>query len=276
MKVTDKDYYLDDNLVKVLDTCLKRQTKNFDHVFILDGDEGYGKTTLSFQMAYYVAHQTKKEFKYFFDLEEMLHFASKTEEQVIVWDEAALGALGTDWHSKAQKLLIKMLMVARKKRHFFFFNIPKFYKLQEYISVDRSIGLIHVYSEDHIKRGNFCYYGKRKKQNLYENWKRSRGRGYNKYEFTGKFTAATLVNEEEYDKKKDEAILSIMSEETNASGKQVELWKLKYKFWKFIRNRGIKYEEAGEELGIDASAICKWGKLIDKIPTKRPESEVFG
>ena len=86
--VTDKQYYLDDMLIKNLDFCIKRQKKKFDHLIILDGKEGYGKTTFSLAIAYYLAEQTNTSFSLeqnvFFDLDKLLDVASRTEKQVFI------------------------------------------------------------------------------------------------------------------------------------------------------------------------------------------------
>ena len=62
MIVTDKEYYMDKHLVSLLDWCSKRESNKFDNLLIIDGVTGAGKTTLSWQMAYYYAFINEKEF----------------------------------------------------------------------------------------------------------------------------------------------------------------------------------------------------------------------
>ncbi len=215
--VTDKKYYLDENLKAVMDLCITRQKKHFDHLWVVDGNEGYGKSTMVLAPAYYLAYKTGATFNVkeniFFDLDSMLERASKTERQVLVWDEAAIGGMGMQWQSKTQQKLIQMLMVARKKGHFWFFVIPKFFKLNEYIVVDRAIGLIHVYSHDDMTRGRFVYFDRKKKNSLYYEYQRKKIRSYKKYTFHAKFTNTQhLIDMKEYDKMKDQAIINIYKE----------------------------------------------------------------
>lgn len=51
--VTDKQYYLDDNLIRKLKDMKKRQDKNHDNVLIIDGPEGFGKSTIATQIGYF-------------------------------------------------------------------------------------------------------------------------------------------------------------------------------------------------------------------------------
>lgn len=258
--VTDKEYYMDDQLKAKLDLCCDRCTsKAFDNLIIIDGDEGIGKSTFSMGCAYYVAHRTGRPFSVdnvFFDLNKLFAFARTTKEQVIVWDEAALGGMASEWRNEKQQILLKLLMVARKKRHFFFFNIPKFFKLNEYLIVDRSIALIHIYARGEIEQGRFCYFKKSSKERLYYDRIRSRMRNYKKfYDFHGSFpnVLAKVIDEEEYDKKKDEAILSIgVNEKVTAKERKYEELKIK------ILNSGWPIQELSRKLDIPDTTLYKW------------------
>lgn len=214
MKVTDKDYYMDEKLLAKLDLMCKRCSGNynFDNWIIVDGNEGYGKSNLSLACAYYQAWKLKREFKYFFNLSNMLDYAKRTEEKVIVWDEGALGGLAQEHWNKTQRLLLKFSMVARKKRHIYWINVPKFYRLNEYLAVDRSIALIHVYSPDELQLGQYAYFNIKGKERLYFDLKRKKLKTYkNHYSFLGRFrkVMGLVVDEKEYDQKKEEAINSM-------------------------------------------------------------------
>ncbi len=222
MKVTDKDLYIEPKLKDKLDLMIKRFDKMKDNVLLIDGDEGDGKTNMAATCAYYIAHTTNRQLtlkdNLYFDLDKLIDYATKTKDQIIWWDEGALGGLAVEWWRKNQIKFVKLLMVARKKRHFFIICIPKFYKLNEYLAVDRSVGLIHVYSPDEVTIGRFVYFTKKRKEKLYETWRKTKSRMYKKYyDFHGMFTKSLskVVDEVKYDLMKDEAILSIGgSEET--------------------------------------------------------------
>lgn len=206
---------MEPRLIEKLDLMIKRSTgKNkMDNLIVIDGDEGHGKSTLAMQIANYYAEQTNRPFSIdnvFFDIEKLTEFATKTQDQIIVWDEAALAGLAGEWYRKEQQQLIKLLMVARKKRHFWIFNIPKFFKLNEYVLIDRAIALIHVYARNQTQLGRFVYINKSKKEWLWHKYRTSKKRGYKThYSFRGSFTKNFVVDEEAYDKKKDEAILTV-------------------------------------------------------------------
>jgi len=240
MKVTDKDYFMEKLLTQKLDLMINRMTgKNKqDNLILIDGDEGLGKTNMAAGLSYYISNKTGRSLtlaNLFFDLDDLIKFTQETKEQIIWWDEGALGGLANEWWKKNQKKFMKLLMVARKKRHFFIICIPKFFRLNEYFVVDRSIALIHVYARNNIKLGRFVYFTKDAKENLYYDWKRTRKRSYKKhYVFGGSFPEilGTIINEKEYDKKKDIAILSIDSEEERRTETQVK----KELVIKFIEN----------------------------------------
>jgi hypothetical protein len=203
-------------LVEKLDLMCDRMTKGTsDNLVLIDGDEGTGKSTLASEICYYVAHKCKREFnlsRVFFDLDELMSFALRTKEQIIDWDEGALGGLSVEWWKKNQIKFLKLLMVARKRKHFFVICIPKFFKLSEYLVVDRSMALIHVYERNQLEKGRFIYFSKGRKERLWQDWKKSKFRNYKKlYNFHGSFpdAFAQIIDADEYDKKKDMAILSI-------------------------------------------------------------------
>ena len=268
--VTDKQFYLDPKLKEKMDLCIDRCTgkRKLDNLIIIDGDEGFGKTTLAVSLAYYVHHETKRPFDVnhiFFDLEKLINFAKSTEDQIIIWDEAALGGLSTQWHSKKQQKLIQLLMVARKKRHFFIFNIPKFFKLAEYILVDRAICLVHVYARHELELGRFCYFKKKSKELLYYDRIRSKARNYNKFmDFWGTFSNALpkLIDEDAYDKKKDKAIMSIGEDDT-----KVSKWKGRYdELCIKLGKCNIEKKVLSECLDIPINTLYDWAKKGDKSP----------
>jgi len=214
-----------------LDAYVGRQKKNFDHLIIVDGDEGYGKSTWITEPCEYIAKVTGKQWSVnniFFDLDELMKFASTTEKQIIVWDEAAMGGMGIQWQNKMQQKLIMCLMVARKKRHFWFFIIPKFFKLKDYI-IERSIALVHVYSRDDVTRGRYVFFSKKKKNQLYSTYQRTKKPNYKKYSFRGTFTKDMWgIDEDAYDKKKDEAIRKAFADDQEGGdNKRAILWKMR-------------------------------------------------
>ena len=264
---TDKQYYIDQFLVDKMDLAIERYNHNRDSLFICDGSEGDGKSTMTFGLAYYIAWKMKKTFtvdNVFFDVEKMMKFASEKEGQIIIWDEACTMGMATSWQNRIQQKLIKVLMMTRKKKHFFFFNIPKFRKLNEYI-VDRSVGLIHVYSPDMIRQGSFVYFKKDQKDFLYEMQKERGKKTYKMgWSFRGTFSnPKDIIDEVEYDKRKDQAILDIFKDEKPGND-----GKYKKMLDEYRRNialcEGYTLKERAKMVGVTEKTISKWkNTLID-------------
>jgi len=256
-KVTDKEYSMDGYLQQKLDLMISRCTgqRKMDNLLIIDGDEGYGKTTHTVGMAYYVSHITGRSFSVnniFFDTKSVIDFAKSTADQIIIFDEAAFGCLAANWQSKLQKDLKILLMVARKKRHFMFFCIPKFFTLGEYFIVDRSIGLVHVYAKNELELGRFAYFNKRQKELLFYDWRKRKQRSYGKFKsFFGKFPdiLGELIDEVEYDRKKDAAILTVGEDVGSGDSKRDILLPISERLEEYLKDMDVKITK------IDISSI---------------------
>lgn len=257
-------------LVEKMDLAIKRYERNRDSLFIVDGSEGDGKTTLAISLGYYIAHKMGKPFStanIFFDVEKMLKFAATHTEQVIIWDEACTMGMGMSWQNKIQQKLIKVLMMSRKKKHFWFFNIPKIRKLNEYL-VDRAVGLVHVYSPDLIKQGYFVYFKRDSMLNLYE-WHKERGKKKYNIGYDGRpgtfSNPKGLINEAEYEIMKDQAILDVFKDEKKENTSENELinW-LKYKIATFP----AKQTEMAKHFGNTARTLSKWKHLGAQVDSE--------
>jgi len=278
MNVTDKNIEINDLLLARLRLMAYRVVKHkFDNLIIIDGDEGFGKSNIASSIAYYLAWKTGRKFSVdnvFFLLNDMIEFAKTTEKQVIWWDEAALGGLTSQGFNQMQIQLLQLLMVGRKKQHFYIFVIPKYYRLKQNI-IDRSMCLIHVYSRDQITRGRFSYYNKFKLEKMYDYWKKTRDKGYRKFtNFHGEFkeTLPLLIDEAEYDRKKDKAILSIGGFEDKGNKKleklQNRITELQYLIATFP---GSKQKVIENHVGVTRKTLSTWKKNWDNLCVGNPE-----
>lgn len=228
MIVTDLNYNIDNRLLKKINLMIGLVTADKpkrDALLIVEGAEGLGKTNLACAIAYYVKDQTKRDVHLFFRLQPLIELAQSTEEKIIIWDEPALDALSTDWYKKTNKDIIRLLMVVRKKRHFMIFNFTKFHKFSDYIIVDRSLGMVHVYARKEIKLGRFVYVPKKNLEYLYRKFRTSKIRMYKKFSTSrGSFPEVLekyfdkmdfIVEGKphskliDYDKLKDDSIMSV-------------------------------------------------------------------
>lgn len=264
MIVTDKEYYMDDNLAEKLDLMKKRQEKNWDNLVILDGMEGSGKSTLSWGIGYYFAHKTGKKFtndNIFFNPDVMMEYASTHEREVIIWDEAAIAMLAGEHQSKIQRKVMKILMMARKKGHLWIFLIPKFFRLNEYIAFDRSIALIHTFSVDLVSRGMFTYCGLDKKNLIFDIYRNTKKRQYNIFNFRGKFTKqyTELIDNDEYEKRKDLAINALF---VDGEGSIDALKRCHIALLNCMESMGITQREFSKLVGYSEPVISQWKKAL--------------
>jgi len=259
MIVTDKKYYMDDMYKSKLDLMVKRLKGTDDAILVIDGGEGQGKTEMAFGTCYYMSYETGRDYgidNIYFDLDKLIKDAVSTKGKIFHYDEAALGLQNTDWQNKIQKKFNTLVMIARKKKHFIVLCIPKFHRLTQYQIEERSIGLVHVYSKNNTQKGLFCYFTKKKKELLYTDWKRTRVKKYNEYlSFWGRFHIAskrifTKEQIEEYERKKDEAILSLGDEDKTKISNQSKKWLTQRdQLIKYIKDKmNLKYTELFKEL----------------------------
>jgi len=278
MVVTDLQYHIETKLIKKLDLMINRCERiksKQDALLNIEGKEGHGKTNTSLAIAYYVKSKTGRNINLFFDSDKMLNFAKTTEKQIIIWDEPGLDALSVDILKKKSKNLIKLLMLCRKKRHFIILNITYFHKFQEYIIVDRALGMIHMYMRDE-EVGRFVYIRQKFLEALYNTYRSKKKRDYKKYgRLRGNFPEllerpgyfehmdvtvdgkqhATLID---YNLLKDKAIESIGEDDKKPDGKDKKaLIKLRWKI-ATIRFPITTMETLAAGLGIKSNRLREW------------------
>lgn len=272
-KVTDLQYQLEGFLIEKMDCVHTRVTKRkLDGIFLTDGDEGFGKTSISILLAYYIAWKTGREFNLdhiFFDPKELIAFINSTKKQVIIWDEAALGGLASGWQNKVQQMVIQTLMTCRSRQHIIFFNCPKFYRLNKYFVMDRAEGLIHVYSDNRIDAGKVTYYKKDQLEFMMEYWSKQNKHPYKVFyrkHLRGNFIdafALNIINEDKYDAKKEHYTEKLLSQYSNDRYNE-KLLKLQYKV---SQVKCVQKKVLAEDIGFTPKAFVDWSK----IPAKYPE-----
>ena len=262
--VTDKQYYMQENMKALMDLCIKRAKKNWDNCWVIDGLERVGKSLFSTTLGYYYAQQTGAPFShenYFFDPEEMYDFASRKEKQVIVFDEAAFVGLAKMWQSKVQQKLNVLLMTAGTYGHFWIFICPSFFELNKYLAVHRSMGLINVYSPDMISRGFYRVFSRVQKAYAYNNLNKTMSYGQ-KALFTGDYhlpNTDKLIDWAKYEVRKREAIRKFAT--TAYTVKDQKFMLIRYQLATKIPPR-----LASAITGFNESAIAEWkvyGKHLD-------------
>ena len=263
MIVTDVKYSIEKLKVQKLDLMAKRVSgkKKLQNVIGCDGQEGFGKSTITAGDAYYLSHKLKRPLLLFFDIEKLIEHALTHKDHIYIWDDAALAALSMESYNSIIIKFIKTVLLARKNRHTYFINIQEIWRLKEPI-VSRMIGLTHVYSADELTVGRFAYYRKDALLNMYNNWQRSKKKAYGKYKtFMGTFPDILykIFDEQEYEGLKDKAILSIMDEKkpsnkkiTNKMIRIVDAIKKMAQYMKLSQN------ELSKIVGVPRKTINDW------------------
>lgn len=278
--------YIDDKLYEIVKLSHEREVRsNNDTCIIFSGKVGTGKsniTTLMCAAKSYLSGRVYNVNQVFFDPEEMLKFGTTTADQIIHFDEGVFGLLASDWQNKFSKLLMKFLYVCRKKRHFICIAIPDFFKLKDFVALERSVGLVHTYLRNGVEIGRFVYFREKKKEALYNVWKRSGIKAFNKwYSFRGSFPKSLpyILDEEAYEKKKDIAIAGIMSDDKSSYNKEkIQLDELKMKVAFLPEVMGISQKELAAFLDVAPRTLqirklnaLKGGFSLEKGVLKKKE-----
>jgi hypothetical protein len=262
--VTDKEFYMDGFLQSSLDFCIEREEKKWDNLLIIDGDEGAGKTTLSWGIGYYWAWKLGKPFNIdniFFDIEALMKKVTTSKREILIWDEAAIEGLSTQSRNFIQTQLVKVLMTARSRGHYLIFIVPKIFRLNKYISEDRCFFFINVFSKDNISRGTFGLFNKKKKDNLLDAYRFTHKKRYDWANFYGRFTKqyCALIDDHDYNLKKDKAVRDLFRDK-NAGDTKVrnELRELRARIFDMPDKLMMSKTRFCEVLGISKSAFYEW------------------
>ncbi len=271
-KVTDLQYQMEGFLIEKMDCVYTRVTsRKLDGIFLIDGDEGFGKTSISILLAKYIAWKTDREFNLdhvFFDPKELINFINTTKKQVIIWDEAALGGLASGWQNKVQQMVIQTLMTCRSRQHIIFFNCPKFYRLNKYFVMDRAEGLIHVYSDNRIDAGKVTYYKKDQLEFMMEYWSKQHKHPYKVFyrkHLRGNFIDAfniDIINEDKYDTKKEHYTEKLLAQYSN-DRYNTKLLKLQHKVSTALP---LQVKQIAEFIQVRPATITDWRKIPSKYP----------
>lgn len=290
-------YYMDVKLKTAIDKKIKPSLleEDRDHVLVVDGMEGTGKSTLALQLAKYIDHSFNLN-RVVFDADEFRNkvFSAK-KGQCIVYDEAITGFSSVSALSPVNRVLKSLMMQMRQKNLCVIIVIPTFFLLDKYVALFRARNLIHVY-ENKGRRGYFRIYNRKKKKYLYlmgkqtlsysgKNWKvnvftKFKGRFY------GVFALGDSSIEEKYKEKKLKALSD--TEKSPMSSAQIRYRDQRDIILYLLRKiSDLTYEKLSNLLGdydiemsyVQISRICaKFGdkeKEKDKKDIKEPKEPLL-
>ena len=201
--------------------------KDKDWVVLIDGYEGSGKSTLGQQLGKFVdpnldlsrVCMTADEFK--------KAIMESKKGQCVIYDEAVTGLTAGDSISRIGKLLKSMMMQMRQKNLFVIVILPTVFELNSYAALSRAKFLFHTY-ENNGKPGYYYCYNRQLLRLLYLKGKRTRSYQV-RSNWQGRFYGKYTVNEQEYRKKKEEALFYLDEPEKKLGWmekKHIEAFKL--------------------------------------------------
>ncbi|MBD3253146.1 hypothetical protein GF386_05415 [Candidatus Pacearchaeota archaeon] len=220
-------FHLHDTLKEQLDILIKNVVNDWDFTIIISGsgEVRVGKSVLAMQIAAYWAYEMQRLFKkrVIFEIKTNIVFDGRKLIQQgnylgqnysfnpLVFDEA-----GADLEGKKamQTITQDVLDFYRECGQYNLLNIlviPDFFDLPKGIALTRSMFLLDVYynanEEGIFERGYFRFYSKRNKKQLYLKGKRELNYNAHTFNFRGNFRPFYPIDETEYRKAKQEALV---------------------------------------------------------------------
>jgi len=206
---SDNDIYLSDIRLKYLDQVKKDLQDDKDHVQIICGAVGSGKSTLGRLDCRYVSderfHPRTHSIRSVEDVKPVITSAKKGD--AILIDEGSGIFSATDTMTKKTKYAQYVLDVCRQKNLMIVIACPNFHRLTSGVAVDRSITLSRTYFDSRTgARGRYAFYGTKLKEKLYRYSKANYGSMKAiKPKYRGRF-GNDKTFKEEYRKVKDETL----------------------------------------------------------------------
>lgn len=187
VEVGGHKYYMDGYLSNNLTEIKRIIKKDWDFLFVVDGMEGGGKSTLAIQAALFLDPTFCMD-RIVFDAEEFERAVLKAGKyQAIVYDEAITGLYSREAMQYINTALTKLLAQIRQKNLFIFILIPSFYDIDKYVAMWRSRGLFHIYTKN-FERGYFAFFDYEKKKDLYIVGKKYYNYKVERPSFRGRYT----------------------------------------------------------------------------------------
>lgn len=258
-------FYLHDRLKPLLDGFkFAIEKKNTSVVILYDGRSGMGKTTLANQVGIYLDNSYNVE-KIFYEPEKFLEALAEAKKgDYLLFDEAMIIS-NRSAMSQLNMMIVQAMSMIRSKNIYVGFCVNSIFDLDRNLVLSRADLLLHVHGDNLIDRGNFKAYfkpkgGFNKITQLY-----FEGKKWYSYKtipnFFGKFLNKFIVDEEEYEKRKQEGINNFLRSLESSKVKihvlalgRLIIW-LKEKY-------GINQKDVAEVVEMDAGTVSRWVKAV--------------
>lgn len=238
IRVTDRQYWMHPTLKNSLDTLAYNTMDDYSFMIIISGDAKVrvGKSMLGQQIAYYLCHVLKRQFSFdnlVFTGKELIDRSRKMKSMVYIMDEsrADLGSAKTLYRNT--QMLIDFFNETGKLNNIVILILPDFFDLTKSLAVGFSQCLINCFinktqtttfnksTVQKFRRGYFSFYGESAKRILYDKGKKEyHNYGAVKWDYWGNFHKHWILDEEKYNKLKDQYIHRRRDMEAKGAGIQ--------------------------------------------------------
>ena len=225
---SSKYFYMGKNLASNLDNYVEGvMNKKTSAVFLIDGRSGLGKSTLSTQVGCYINNKVREWYEKKgrpndcpkFTLENLKwtpesfieRLKNTTPGDVIIFDEAMIINSRSSM-SEVNRAIIIMMSMIRSRQLFIIFNVNSLFDLDKNLPLHRADMLLSLYAKEgkFAARGAYLVLPSIKLTKVY-----IQGKKYYDYRtahklkaFSDTFSAFFPFDEDEYEKRKQEAIVS--------------------------------------------------------------------
>ena len=206
-----------------------------------------GKSTFAQQIGMYVdptlcldrVCMTADEFK------NAIRIADKG--QCVIYDEAVTGMSAGESITRIGRLLKSLMMQMRQKNLFVIVILPSVFELNKYAVLSRARSLFHMY-EASGRMGYWVGYNKKDLRQLYLKGKKTYS--YKVYsQFRGRFGGKYTVNEEDYRKKKGDALFKLDDPDAKdkMTNQQIKWYSQRDYFIKALREQGLTLQQIADK-----------------------------
>ncbi len=220
-----REFRMDGYLKNLLDGFKYAVTeKNTSVVFIIDAHSGMGKSTIGVQCGSYLDPNFSLA-KVYYDPEDFLKGLSNAKKEDFFMYDEAMPISSRSSLSKVNRMMTQAMSMIRSKNIYVVFCINSIFDLDKNLALHRANALIHLYGDNFIDRGKFATFFKAKDDTidrlkmLYLHGKKFYSYSKPRANFYGNFPPDFLLDQKEYDKKKDKAVNDFLSQIAPASKK---------------------------------------------------------
>ncbi len=153
IRVTDKQYWMNPTLAANLDNVVYNARHDFSYLILVTGSSKtrVGKTVLTNQVAYYLAHHLKRKFtedNVMFDSDVLLERGKNSVGQIFTLDEARESITSDKRLKKKSQDLLDFFNEAGMLNHIVIAVMPDYFEINKKLAVGLSDFLINVFTVD--------------------------------------------------------------------------------------------------------------------------------